>query len=211
MGGHGSGRWPAAPVIEDFPRLDVRAVSRAGALTAGTRTRWPLEDGLGHAQGSVEIHAREEAAELHFVWVATNETVTATVMTTKTPCNFGGHRPWWLCPGCEARVAILYAAQAAFRCRSCLGAVYLSTRESSLGRAALRARRARLRLGCGSVDEFPNKPPRMRWTTFLRHAHIIYSADREVDAALRAEVDHLVEQYRSLVTRAVERRARASG
>ncbi len=42
-----------------------------------------------------------------------------------TPCNFGGERPWFVCPGvvngvaCGRRVAILYGPGKYFLCRLC--------------------------------------------------------------------------------------------
>jgi hypothetical protein len=38
-----------------------------------------------------------------------------------TACNFGGERPWFICPGagCSRRVAVLHAAGKHFLCRHC--------------------------------------------------------------------------------------------
>src|SRR5215472_1990244 len=42
-----------------------------------------------------------------------------------TPCNYGGTRPWFLCPrrGCGRRVAILYC-DSDFGCRTCRRLTY---------------------------------------------------------------------------------------
>jgi hypothetical protein len=52
-----------------------------------------------------------------------------------TECNFGGHRPWFCCPGrlgrrCGRRVALLYLAGDLFACRHCYGLVYESQGEN---------------------------------------------------------------------------------
>jgi hypothetical protein len=49
-----------------------------------------------------------------------------------TPCNFGGERPWFVCPGvvngkrCGRRVAILYGPGKYFLCRHCYDLRYES-------------------------------------------------------------------------------------
>ncbi|MGH9961368.1 MAG: hypothetical protein ACREBC_30285, partial [Pyrinomonadaceae bacterium] len=89
-----------------------------------------------------------------------------------TPCNFGGQRPWFVCPGwgCGRRVATLYAAGSRVLCRNCLGLSYPSQREDAGDRALRRAQRIRMKLG-GSPNmtlPFPPKPKWMRWETYWR-------------------------------------------
>ena len=50
-----------------------------------------------------------------------------------TPCNFGGVRPWFLCPGedCGQRVAILYGPTLPLLCRQCRGLTYASQLKTS--------------------------------------------------------------------------------
>jgi hypothetical protein len=59
-----------------------------------------------------------------------------------------------------------------FRCRQRYGLVYASTREPSHRRAIDRAERLRKRVGGGrgafDGENFPPKPPRMRWRTYRR-------------------------------------------
>ena len=91
------------------------------------------------------------------------------VEITHTPCHFGGERSWWLCPGCGRRAGRLYQLAGRLRCRNCQGLVYVSQRATAGGRATTRAQAIRLRLG-GSASllvPFPEKPPRMRWRTYL--------------------------------------------
>jgi hypothetical protein len=43
---------------------------------------------------------------------------------TWTKCNYGGKRPWFLCPGCTKRVGKLYLKNGIFRCRKCNDLTY---------------------------------------------------------------------------------------
>jgi hypothetical protein len=58
-------------------------------------------------------------------------------------CNFGGERPWFVCPGaqCGRRVAILYKLRKDFLCQHCC------QREDNKDRALRRAQKIRQRLG----------------------------------------------------------------
>lgn len=89
-----------------------------------------------------------------------------------TPCNFGGERPWFLCPvqGCGRRVAILYGG-GIFACRHCYQLAYLSQRETHDNRAARRADKIRERLNWEQGILNPKgwqKPKGMHWRTFER-------------------------------------------
>ena len=49
------------------------------------------------------------------------EDVQEPVLLTCTACNFGGERPWLICPGagCGRRAAVLYGPGCYFLCRPC--------------------------------------------------------------------------------------------
>jgi hypothetical protein len=66
-----------------------------------------------------------------------------------TPCNFGGSRPWFACPGegCSRRVAILYGPEPGqMLCRHCRDLTYESQREDQIRRAKRRVEKAKARL-----------------------------------------------------------------
>lgn len=48
----------------------------------------------------------------------------------RTPCYFGGKRPWFLCPGCHRRRLVLYFQGETFRCRLCHNLTYASANEN---------------------------------------------------------------------------------
>jgi hypothetical protein len=89
-----------------------------------------------------------------------------------TACNFGGERPWFICPGarCGRRVAVLYGPGKYFLCRHCHDLVYESQRENEMTRALRKAQAIRERLG-GSANmtkPFPEKPKGMHHDTYMR-------------------------------------------
>jgi hypothetical protein len=97
-----------------------------------------------------------------------------------TPCNFGGSRPWFVCPGegCARRVAILYGTETGqMFCRHCRDLRYASQRENRIAKAKRRMIKARERL----PEDRRKKPKRMRQATFdkLLREHI--EAKREYD------------------------------
>lgn len=55
------------------------------------------------------------------------------VSLTKTRCNLGGYRYWFVCPCCYKRVGVLYFApgDVHFRCRLCNNLTYYSRNESN--------------------------------------------------------------------------------
>ena len=56
------------------------------------------------------------------------------ISLTSTPCNYGVHRPWFLCPVCNKRVAILYQVSDSLSCSRCNDITYFSRNESPLDR-----------------------------------------------------------------------------
>ncbi|MGP9516806.1 hypothetical protein ACT3RO_13685 [Psychrobacter sp. AOP5-CZ1-12] len=65
---------------------------------------------------------------------------------TKTSCNYGNFRHWWLCPSCSKRVAVLYCA-GTYVCRHCLSVPYGSQLQQPIDRLFSRADAIRQRLG----------------------------------------------------------------
>jgi hypothetical protein len=103
-------------------------------------------------------------------------TITQSIAITRTPCAFGGRRPWFRCEVyrngkfCGRRVAILYSAGGIFACRHCHDLSYQSQNETPTLRCIRRARKIRMRLGAGFsfAEPFPKKPRGMHWRTYQR-------------------------------------------
>jgi len=105
MGGPGSGeRWKKKGAVEDYPRLDVRNLQKEHGIKPGDRM-------------TIQYEWRGEklAQEVYF---------------DRTPCNYGGDRPWFICGDCGRRVAVIYGKGQDFACRQCKNLTYRSCQES---------------------------------------------------------------------------------
>lgn len=91
------------------------------------------------------------------------------IQLTKTSCNYGGHRYWWLCPKCNHRTSTLYCA-GLYVCRHCIGANYHSQLQQPIDRLFNRADAIRQRLGwqSGIAHGSGTKPKGMHSKTFDR-------------------------------------------
>jgi hypothetical protein len=98
------------------------------------------------------------------------ELVEQSVSLTWTQCALGGRRPWFRCPTCCRRVALLYSSGGLFGCRHCYGLAYASQNENPWLRNIRRTRKIRRRLGGGFsfAEPLPKKPRGMHWKTYLR-------------------------------------------
>lgn len=121
---------------------------------------------------------------------ANSEPVRQTIALTYTPCNYGGWRPWFICPGegggvaCGRRVSKLYWGGSLFLCRHCLDLGYASQRTPAAERALRKARRLQNKIGeCrdifGNPAPFPDKPKGMHWKTYDRLYEQYCAAERE--------------------------------
>ena len=91
------------------------------------------------------------------------------IQLTKTSCNYGNYRHWWLCPNCSKRVAVLYCA-GAYVCRHCIGANYSSQLQTKTDRiySKLNALRERLGWSVGIINGIGSKPRYMHHKTYKR-------------------------------------------
>ena len=115
-----------------------------------------------------------------------------------TPCNFGGERPWFVCPGarCGRRVAVLYGPGKYFLCRHCYDLRYESQRENKAHRALRRAQKIRVRLGgsASMMEPFPERPKGMQHDTYMRLFWEHHQAEMEHLAGVREWLDKLQKQ-----------------
>lgn len=91
------------------------------------------------------------------------------IQLTKTSCNYGGHRYWWLCPKCYQRTSTLYCA-GLYVCRHCIGANYGSQLQQPIDRLFSRLHTIRQRLGwqAGIAHGIGERPKGMHQCTFNR-------------------------------------------
>ena len=112
-----------------------------------------------------------------------------------TACNFGGERPWFICPGadCGWRVALLYGPGRYFLCRHCYDLRYESQREDKMHRALRRAQKIRKHLGgsANMMEPFSEKPTGMHLKTYMRLFWEHHEAETEHLAGMREQLNKL--------------------
>jgi hypothetical protein len=135
MGGYGSTRWAQMVTrvsTEGLPRLDVRALARAGALQRGAVATITWGDTIGI---TTEVGLNEPdivvVKNRYSIGIRMWEFVCESIPLVTSPCHFGGVRRWFACPGCGSRIAVLYGVGGVFRCRACHRVAYASTRAKS--------------------------------------------------------------------------------
>jgi hypothetical protein len=205
LGGIGSGNWyrfDKKTTTSECHSVDVRYLHREGLLKAGHwfSLRWSR---AGRETGSIRVAVEGDDRPKRVLLLYRHrggpgdewEDVQEPVSLEWTACNFGGERPWFICPGagCSRRVAYLYGLGCYFLCRYCYDLVYESQRENDMSRALHKAQSIRERLG-GSANmtkPFPEKPKGMHWSTYERLCWEHEEADMEQLAALREWLDRL--------------------
>ncbi len=188
--------------VDDRPRIDVRAAARLGALAPGATVNVPVETLDGERRGAVTVTAAEAGALLEARWDGAGKLPETRVELAYTACALGGQRPWWLCPGCHTRIALLYVRpDGHWRCRHCLGLVYRCQQEAHLGRLALRISRLRRRLGPNGT-----RPRGRRWRTYLRDVERLDAAEDAFRRALGETVEAHARRLETPVLQTASRR-----
>lgn len=161
------------PCTDDKRSLDIRRLHRAGMPQQGNAFGWHWTR-HGEKVASINIVVADDFVALSYrqSWRGGEwKDCLNTVRLDWTACNFGGKRPWWLCPtaGCGRRVAVLYSGNGLYACRHCFGLAYRSQRETDGDLAVRRANKVRDRLGWarGILNMPEGRPKGMHWTTYL--------------------------------------------
>ena len=159
---------------KEFLCVDIRKMHRQGQLRSDAST--VIADGAGHAE--MQLMAQTDQVTIrHGIRLlgGFRELARQTVKLDKTPCNYGGERSWFRCPGCDGRVAVLYGQKLAngasvknrrFKCRRCHKLIYPSQRETWSDRMYRKAEKLWSRMGGRSGG----KPKGMHWRTYNRLA-----------------------------------------
>ena len=191
MGGYGSGRsrsWGSRDTVEGYRHLDVRKLQRDGCLRFGSVFRTVWTNRAGEETSSIGGQAYLDRLVLSYKHKSRSsdsqwQDVEEPVQLTWTRCNYGGQRPWFICPGsgCGRRVAILYSVGKYYLCRHCYRLAYRSQGWGRADRLMEKARRIRMRLGGSAnlIEPFPWKPRWMRWSKYWRLRDESEEANRE--------------------------------
>ncbi|MDP9481175.1 MAG: hypothetical protein M3R38_36840 [Actinomycetota bacterium] len=207
MGGSGSGnrhRFDKKATTGEAQSLDVRYLHREGLLKPwlSFSLQWSR---AGRETGSIggmvegtpgDLPERVVLSYCHRSGAGgKSEDIKESVPLEWTPCNFGGERPWFICPGagCGRRVAVLYGPGRYFLCRHCYDLRYESQRENGTHRALRRAQKIREGLGgsANMTEPFPERPKGMHRRTYERLWWEHHQAETEQLAGMRAWLDGL--------------------
>lgn len=184
MGGYGSGRrYGSKRSTSDMWRLDVYCLYKQGMLAPGrvSSLSWSQN---GQKQASINMWAEDGHIVLKYrskerggEW----EDKQYPVFLDWTACHFGGKRPWFLCPCCGRRVAVLWG-RAIYACRHCHNLAYECQREETHSRLLRRKQKIRDRLGWESDWGF--KPKGMHQRTFDRLVDEFWKIEDAMCAAM---------------------------
>jgi hypothetical protein len=169
--------------LDDCESIDISDLIKAGGSRRSRRRlrSCPLLDVVTGAVG-IEIIDEGRRTEVDLSW---------------TSCNYGGERPWFICPSCERRAKKLFSVERVWRCRSCAGLRYRSQHEDVLSRRLRRSSRLRRRLG-GATEvhgPLPDKPPFMQWHTYDRHLGEIVAAENPVAAEVLGDAELTIAKF----------------
>lgn len=111
------------------------------------------------------------------------------VQLTTSPCNYGKHRHWFVCPRCKGRAGVLYYSHG-LGCRKCHKLAYPIENETDYDRAHRKANDIRRRLGwrVGIAHPMGRKPIGRHWKTFSK---LVLKHNRYVDLILTSEAKFL--------------------
>lgn len=195
----GAGRPLKSVKAERCKQINVHTLHRAGVLLAGSSTwMWPTPRIKNGSVGrSIGVDADEWGITLRF-YIREVE-YARRIGIARTPCPFGGNRPWFVCPACRTRVGVLFELSTDYLCRRCHKVSYRSQRASVCTRTWIKQGKIERILG-------PNfdRPKGMHHKTYLRLLRVVSQCQAERDAwlgprmaALRGQLDRLAEQIRS--------------
>lgn len=139
----GAGRPGHRLIAENSKRIDIRRWHKGGYLVSGNAFTWQWTCD-GEPTGSIGVASYGDSLRLNYTTPSNGKQwrdASQTIRTTATPCNYGGSRPWFACPVCQDRAAVLYLRAGRFACRHCQRVSYRSQSGSATDRICARYHR----------------------------------------------------------------------
>ena len=196
MGGYGSGNWgrwqDRRTTVNQVRRLDVRILHRAGFLKPGQHGVITWGRGKHHT-GQVSYTMQGNALVLSYQSRDSDgpwQPVMQAITLDWTLCHYGGSRPWFLCPQCARRVAVLALGGRFFLCRQCYRLPCASQCETPLDLGYHKVRKIREKAGASPnlMAPISDKPKGMHWRTFERIRAVEREAYVQVLHQIRAKL-----------------------
>jgi hypothetical protein len=194
MGGPGSGRWyrwkGTRTTLDEVKRLDVRWLHRHGYLDRWPRVvTWTRRE---QPNGAVSVALVDGRLVIEYCYrrrgTDTWEDIRQVITVDWTPCRYGGQRPWFRCPSCQRRVAVLCGYDTLFLCRHCYRLPYTSQYETRLDRLYRKMRKLQDRIG----GQYTRKPKGIHWRTWERLRDEAIEAEMTRDCAIEATFERLM-------------------
>jgi hypothetical protein len=186
----GAGRPGTKAIGEQLQRVDVRLWARRGDLSKLGHFVWTWRRGEERA-GSVSVWVNPlHSVTLEYVLTVNGiqQKVSNSIGLDYVPCRFGGARPWFTCPCCARRVALLYLHRGRFACRHCQRVAYASQSEDELGRMWRKQSRLEASLGDNRT-----RPKGMRHSTFQKLSAAVEDCELRRDTAFVVLARRLVD------------------
>ncbi len=185
----GAGRPGYRVKAEQLKRIDVRDWARRGFLRCPCSFSWSWHRG-GEPTGSIGVRVHgPDALTLNYTVtldnVAREVAERLPIVATKLP--YGGARPWFSCPYCARRVAVLYLRGGRFGCRLCKRVSYSSQSEDALDRTWRVQRKIEAKLG-----EYWQRPKGMRQRTYRALIHRLTDAEERREQAFAVVAQRLL-------------------
>jgi YD repeat-containing protein len=187
LGGFGSGTWlhrDKRTTTDAVNRLDIRIMRKKGCFRSNSLGFMEWSRG-GVIIGALQYEMTEDHMTLWYRYDGLRQRIEETIWFDWTSCHYGGWRPWFSCPQCDRRVAVLYWVGPRFLCRHCHELPYSSQHETFVSRMHRKRRKIRERLGVSGslIEPIRLKPRGMHWQTFWRLVQQERAAEHRAIAA----------------------------
>jgi len=222
MGGFGSGRreYATTPTVEEcrsMDRDDLKELTEHPNAVGELYWGDPDDDDADYlgwrTEGVRDLDGEERADRVRFRYTTTHypseesTNVEYVVRFDYTEPNFGGVRPWFMCPECDTRRRKLYLPPRRnadrYLCRECYDLGYRSSRTSGneLERAEQRYRKAFARADAENRRPHPNGTPHLPERAKGTHRDTYDRLLADVREAREEWHDRMVERERELLER----------
>ena len=189
---YGAGRPAQHSKAEHCKRLDVRRWHREGVLQAGVSGSWVWSDSAtGEHTGSIGYSVCDGLVNLNYS--VNGQPSNQRIALTRTPCTYGGVRPWFVCPVHGERVAVLYLRAGRFACRHCQGIAYASQSDDAIGRDWRKQSKLESKLGRGWA-----RPKGMHHATRERLVSAIIDCELRRDDAIDGYLRMMMRKHPAL-------------